>query len=129
MPAGWFCPEPDCHAAFAIDYGDGPCPHCKDPLGKVSLRTNDYRGKPHGWIQHKGSDLCMDVHCSCGAHMHIDDDFVYYVECPYCGKVWAVSGYVELVELTPSETEAAKQLSVCKLLEKDDEDQIDYNTF
>jgi len=28
-----------------------------------------YEGRPHGWVQWKGTDVCMDVHCACG---HID---------------------------------------------------------
>ena len=25
-----------------------------------------YKDKPHGWIQWKGTGVCMDVHCKCG---------------------------------------------------------------
>ena len=34
---------------------------------------------PHGWIQWKGTDVCIDLHCECGSHGHVDGDFVYYV--------------------------------------------------
>ena len=31
------------------------------------------------FIQWKGTDVCMDFHCKCGAHLHIDGMFVYKV--------------------------------------------------
>ena len=51
---------------------------------------------PHGWIQWKGTDVCMDVHCACGYMSHIDDEFVYMVRCPKCKAVYYVSPYVHL---------------------------------
>ena len=58
-----------------------------------------YDGKPHAWIQWKGTDVCMDVYCECGAHFHIDSDFAYHVECPACKKVYFCNGHIELIEL------------------------------
>jgi hypothetical protein len=58
-----------------------------------------YEDLPHGWIQWKGTDVCMDIHCSCGEFSHIDASFAYHVKCPYCGKVYMVNGHVELIEL------------------------------
>lgn len=58
---------------------------------------------PHGWTQFKGTDICMDVHCVCGYHGHVDDGFVYYVKCPACHRVYMVNGHVELVELKVEE--------------------------
>lgn len=58
-----------------------------------------YAGKPHGWIQWKGTDVCMDVHCACGAHLHFDADFVYYVKCSHCKKVFMCNGHIELIEI------------------------------
>jgi hypothetical protein len=59
-----------------------------------------YQGKPHGWIQWKGTDVCMEVHCHCGAHCHIDADFAYHVKCMACGTVYMCNGHIELIELT-----------------------------
>ena len=53
----------------------------------------------HGWIQYKGTSLCMDVHCKCGSLTHVDGDFVYFVKCGDCGTVYEVSGFVELTEV------------------------------
>ncbi len=58
-----------------------------------------YEGKPRGWIQWKGSDVCMDVYCECGNHFHIDADFAYYVKCPSCERVYMCNGHIELIEL------------------------------
>jgi len=58
-----------------------------------------YKDKPHGWVQWKGTDVCMDVHCKCGELCHIDAGFAYYVKCTHCGTVYMVNGHVELIEL------------------------------
>ena len=58
---------------------------------------------PHGWVQWKGTDVCMDLHCICGAHGHVDADFVYTVKCHHCGRVYDVAGDVLLVEVPPEE--------------------------
>lgn len=56
-------------------------------------------GQPHGWIQWKGTDVCMDVHCACGAQFHIDADFAYHVKCPKCNSVYMCNGHIELIKL------------------------------
>jgi hypothetical protein len=55
----------------------------------------DQDDSPYGWIQFKGSNICMDFHCKCGAHGHIDADFAYAVKCGACGQVYEMSGHVE----------------------------------
>lgn len=60
------------------------------------------KGKPKGWIQFKGTDLCMDVHCKCGELTHVDGDFIYFVKCVHCGTTYEINGHVELIE-TPEE--------------------------
>lgn len=64
-------------------------------------------GKPHGWIQWKGTDVCMDVHCQCGELGHIDADFAYYVGCKACGRVYMTNGHIELVLLDDDESKEA----------------------
>ena len=49
-----------------------------------------YKDHPHGWIQWKGTDVCMDIYCKCGYHSHIDAEFAYHVECPICHTVYAL---------------------------------------
>ena len=62
----------------------------------IQDRLNDNVG---AWIQWKGTDVCMDIHCKCGEHSHIDASFAYHVKCPYCGTVYFCNGHIELIEL------------------------------
>lgn len=71
--------------------------------------TDFIKGKPHAWIQWKGTDVCMDVYCECGHQGHVDDDFAYNVECPACHRVYMTNGHIELVELTAAEVEDARR--------------------
>ncbi len=43
---------------------------------------------PHVFIQWKGTDVCMDFRCECGANCHFDGYFAYCVKCPHCETVW-----------------------------------------
>ena len=67
----------------------------------------DYKGKPHGWIQWKGTDVCMDVHCKCGYLSHIDGEFTYYVKCPKCETIYHCNGHIELSEVLNVESESS----------------------
>ena len=58
-------------------------------------------------IQWKGTDVCMDVHCPCGTHSHIDDEFVYFLRCPGCGVAYKVGERVTLTPMTADELEQA----------------------
>lgn len=69
-----------------------------------STPVNDaLAGKPHGWIQFKGTSICMDVHCKCGALGHIDGKFIYYLKCSSCGTIYELNGHIELIERDESE--------------------------
>jgi hypothetical protein len=46
------------------------------------------------FIQWKGTDVCLDFYCPCGAHSHLDDSFAYFVECPHCGAVFEMGTQV-----------------------------------
>jgi len=52
--------------------------------------------KPYGWIQWKGTDVCMDIHCTCGYLGHVDGMFGYYVKCPECGQIYECDGHIRL---------------------------------
>jgi len=67
-----------------------------------------FQDKPHGWIQWKGTDVCIDLHCACGALIHFDGDFLYYFICPHCGRMWEVGSHVALYEVPESEHEDVK---------------------
>lgn len=55
---------------------------------------------PHIWIQWKGTDVCCDVWCSCGQPAHFDGDFLYFFQCPHCGKYWEVGTHVKIYEVS-----------------------------
>ena len=46
------------------------------------------------FIQWKGTDVCLDFYCPCGAHGHLDGSFAYNVRCPMCGSVFEMGTQV-----------------------------------
>ena len=56
-------------------------------------------GEPHGWLQWKGTDMCMDLHCECGTQSHVDGEFGYTVRCPACNTIYSCNGHIELIKL------------------------------
>jgi hypothetical protein len=46
------------------------------------------------FIQWKGTDLCMDFWCQCGASCHFDGDFAYAVQCPHCRAIYELGTQV-----------------------------------
>lgn len=72
-----------------------------------------WKGTPHGRIQWKGTDVCIDVLCVCGDSSHIDADFFYNFECSSCHRKYAVDSHVALVELTPEQIAFVESGEVC----------------
>ena len=57
-----------------------------------------------GWIQWKGTDVCIDIHCGvCGEHTHFDGDFMYQIRCPHCKTVYHANPNIELIEINQTE--------------------------
>jgi hypothetical protein len=54
---------------------------------------------PHGFIQWKGTDVCMDVYCKCGYSFHVDGYFSYSVKCPNCQSSYECDSHIKLTEL------------------------------
>lgn len=81
----------------AVEALDRLKPKPKDDNEAWHAQTRPSR--PYGWIQWKGTSVCMDVHCVCGALVHIDGDFTYNVRCAECRRIFACNGFIELVEL------------------------------
>lgn len=52
-----------------------------------------------GFIQWKGTEICMDFHCECGHSNHYDGFFAYVVKCKNCGKLYALSHNVEMIRV------------------------------
>ncbi len=70
----------------------------------------------HGWIQWKGTNVCIDINCKCGKQSHFDGDFMYYIQCPYCKQIYEANGYIELIKIKDLEKDGYK------IAEKDFED-------
>lgn len=49
------------------------------------------------FIQWKGTDVCMDLNCSCGHGSHFDGKFAYYVKCPSCEQVYKLRDEVQVI--------------------------------
>ena len=62
------------------------------------MKSTSIEKYSYGLIQFRGTDICMDVHCKCGCHSHIDGCFVYFLECPECGVIYELNGRIELIE-------------------------------
>lgn len=84
---------------------------------RIVKANQDIAASPHGWIQWKGTDVCMDVYCACGAHTHVDAEFTYHIMCSACGKWWHVSPYVRLVEATAEDVKDIDDLGgLCQVV-------------
>jgi hypothetical protein len=46
------------------------------------------------FIQWKGTEVCLDFHCPCGAHCHLDSGFAYFVQCPHCDSIFEMGTQV-----------------------------------
>jgi hypothetical protein len=66
--------------------------------------------EPHVFIQWKGTNVCMDFHCECGAHHHVDGMFIYAVTCEWCGAIYEMPSSVALkrVDSTTAMTHLCK---------------------
>lgn len=64
------------------------------------------KGEAYGSIQWKGTDVCIDIHCPCGAHSHIDAEFLYFFRCAKCYTAYAVGSTVRLFPLDSSHEQA-----------------------
>jgi hypothetical protein len=78
-------------------------------------------GRAHGWIQWKGTDVCIDLHCECGHHGHLHGYFLYYYECPECHKLYALGQNVALIRLT-SEEESYVRSECASVIQTDEDD-------
>jgi hypothetical protein len=57
-----------------------------------------------GWIQWKGTEVCVDIHCKrCGESTHFDGDFMYQIECGNCGALYQCNPHIELIEIDESQ--------------------------
>lgn len=57
----------------------------------------------NGFIQWKGTDVCLDFTCECGTNNHYDDYSAYAVQCSGCGSYYALSPKVEMLRVETGE--------------------------
>lgn len=80
----------------------------KEAAFQITRRVHAREPRPeavHGHLSLKGTDICMQVDCSCGESTHVDGMFQWHWRCA-CGKSYAVGQRIALLELTPEEFEA-----------------------
>lgn len=57
--------------------------------------------RTHAFIQWKGTDVCLDFRCDCGAQGHFDGMFAYALTCGDCHKTFQLPHTVALIEQDP----------------------------
>lgn len=62
-------------------------------------------GEGHGWIQWKGTSVCIDVRCRCGTMGHYDGTFLYFYRCTACGVTFSVGQTVRLYPIAAAHVE------------------------
>lgn len=70
--------------------------------------------EPRGWIQWKGTNVCMDVHCQCGKSDHVGE-FVYFYRCKHCGQVYKCDPNIKLIPVSEDDEELSDQMDEVKL--------------
>lgn len=88
----------------------------KTKPGLYAPREKEIGKGPHLWLQWKGTDVCADIHCACGAHLHFDGFFLYQLRCGSCGQAYECGTHVTLYPI-----EAPPEDEFVKLIEPDPE--------
>ncbi|WVX88162.1 hypothetical protein SEA_LITNINMCQUEEN_106 [Gordonia phage LitninMcQueen] len=50
------------------------------------------------FIQYKGTDICLDFRCECGAECHFDGYNANAMKCPRCKTVWLLPSVLPLIK-------------------------------
>lgn len=79
---------------------------CGEAMSRGDEHKNPFEGLPHAWIQWKGTNVCMDIRCSCGKLSHLDCDFTYEIQCPHCKRFYAPNPHIRLEPLLEEELES-----------------------
>lgn len=69
------------------------------------------------FIQYKGTDICLDFWCECGAEGHFDGFFCHSIRCHGCDTVWVLPHTIVLEKFDPTkhyehEPERAKRVQI-----------------
>src|SRR5665213_2819957 len=97
----------------------------------LTLDGERFKDQPHGWIQWKGTDVCIDIHCGCGEALHADTDFLYSFICPHCGRHYQMGSHVAIYELSKADSDEwiANGLSLIHISEPTRQAEISYAVF
>lgn len=119
QPAGWTCiPGRICGGAKIVS----------DLQAEIaSLRAEKRLDVRREWdtdheafIQWKGTDVCMDLHCpKCKTHNHYDGFFAYVVECSGCQTQYLMRPHAEFAELTEPKDDHERHFSERPLCDAD----------
>lgn len=67
------------------------------------------------FVQWKGTDVCVDLHCRCGFEGHFDGMFAYYLNCPNCDTTYEMPHTFVLAEVAydPDQHEPRADIARC----------------
>lgn len=87
-------------------------------IDERTFALNVERPEAHVFLQYKGTDICMDFRCECGADCHFDGYFAHVVQCPHCQTKWEMP-----MILFPRKSEPGQSYhhDNAKLMEPDEE--------
>ena len=55
------------------------------------------------FLQYKGTDICLDFYCTCGAQGHFDGFFAHRLKCPKCNQEWVMPHNLVAHKPTPED--------------------------
>ena len=77
-------------------------------LQSAEGKQETFTGQARGWVQWKGTDVCIDVHCKCGKISHYDGEYMYNIKCPYCERVYFANPHIQLIEVAEYDESSLK---------------------
>jgi hypothetical protein len=73
----------------------------------------------HGYISWKSTDVCMEIYCKCGEHLHMDGTFFSSFTCLHCQRVYWTGSFIKLIEVPENFKEKLQERNTHWLVSKD----------
>lgn len=86
------------------------------------MKVTEFGEQPSNFIQWKGTDVCIDLICSCGQQVHYDGYFLYAWKCAACKRIWEMAAAVGMRE-NPDYDGSVQVLADEQYDEDDDQDE------